>query len=126
MYVTMATLSHYGNTTSLWQHYVTMATLCHMITHFIKPVVHTLPAGSRVYGQSMNHVSLVRCVINYYRNRSLKEQLKALRVKEAEDTKALEDMVQKVEENLVATTVSVCSLLNCCCSTLSCPLTGRS
>ena len=47
-----------------------------------------------------------QCVINYHRNRSLKEQLKALRVKEAEDMKALEDMVQKVEENLVATTVS--------------------
>ena len=51
----------------------------------------------------MNHTY---CVCRYYRNRSLKEQLKALRVKEAEDMKALEDMVQKVEENLVTTTVS--------------------
>ena len=42
----------------------------------------------------------------FHRNNSLKEQLKALRVKEAEDMKALEDMVQRVEENLVATTVS--------------------
>lgn len=43
---------------------------------------------------------------HFHRNHSLKEQLKALRVKEAEDMKALEDMVQRVEENLVATTVS--------------------
>ena len=55
----------------------------------------------------MNHIICCSSiVINYNRNRSLKEQLKALRVKEAEDMKALEDMVQKVEENLVATTVS--------------------
>ena len=42
----------------------------------------------------------------YHRNSKLGEQLQALRKKEAEETKALEDMVAKVEENLVASTVS--------------------
>ena len=41
-----------------------------------------------------------------YRNSKLKEQLQTLKKKEAEETKALEDMVAKVEENLVTTTVS--------------------
>lgn len=35
----------------------------------------------------------------------LKNKMKALKKKEAEDTKVLEDVVQKVESNLVATTV---------------------
>jgi transcriptional regulator NrdR family protein len=38
------------------------------------------------------------------KNSKLGEQLQALRKKEAEETKALEDMVAKVEENLVAST----------------------
>lgn len=41
------------------------------------------------------------------RNSKLSEQLQALKKKEAEETKALEDMVAKVEENLVASTVSM-------------------
>lgn len=41
------------------------------------------------------------------RNSKLSEQLQALKKKEAEETKALEDMVAKVEENLVASTVSI-------------------
>ena len=40
------------------------------------------------------------------RNVSLKNEVKALKKKEAEDTKALEDIVQQVESNLVTTTVS--------------------
>ena len=40
------------------------------------------------------------------RNVLLKIEVEALKKKEAEDTQALEDMVQKVESNLVATTVS--------------------
>jgi len=40
-----------------------------------------------------------------FRNAALRGQIKELKVKEAEDTKALEDMVQKVESNLVTTTV---------------------
>jgi transcriptional regulator NrdR family protein len=39
-----------------------------------------------------------------HRNSKLKEQLQALKKKEAEETKALEDMVAKVEENLVTST----------------------
>ena len=35
----------------------------------------------------------------------MRSQINALKVKEAEDTKALEDMVQLVESNLVTTTV---------------------
>ena len=45
-----------------------------------------------------------------HRNSKLKEQLQALKKKEAEETKALEDMVAKVEENLVTSTVSVPSI----------------
>ena len=41
------------------------------------------------------------------RNNALKDEITALKKKEAEDTKALENMVLKVEENLVTTTVSV-------------------
>lgn len=44
--------------------------------------------------------------MHFYRNSKLCEQLQALRKKEAEETKALEDMVAKVEENLVTSTVS--------------------
>ena len=40
------------------------------------------------------------------RNSRLGVQLQALKKKEAEETKALEDIVAKVEENLVASTVS--------------------
>ena len=40
------------------------------------------------------------------RNAVLKSKIKVLKKKEAEDAKALEDMVQKVESNLVTTTVS--------------------
>ena len=40
-----------------------------------------------------------------FRNASLKSKVKAMKKKEAEDTKALEDVVQKVESNLVTTTV---------------------
>ena len=43
---------------------------------------------------------------HYYRNSKLHDQLQALKKKEAEETKALEDMVAKVEENLVTSTVS--------------------
>jgi transcriptional regulator NrdR family protein len=39
-----------------------------------------------------------------HKNSKLKEQLQALKKKEAEETKALEDMVAKVEENLVTST----------------------
>ena len=42
-----------------------------------------------------------------HRNSKLKEQLQALKKKEEEETKALEDIVAKVEENLVTSTVSV-------------------
>ncbi len=40
-----------------------------------------------------------------HRNKSLKEKIKELRRKEAEETRALEEVVQRVEENLVSTTV---------------------
>ena len=40
-------------------------------------------------------------------NTTLKKKIKNLEKKEAEDTKALADMVQKVEENLVLSAVSV-------------------
>ena len=40
------------------------------------------------------------------RSKTLKEEVKTLKEKEAKETKALEDMVQKVEENLVTATVS--------------------
>ena len=53
-----------------------------------------------------HYIQLSFSCCRFHRNHSLKEQLKALRVKEAEDMKALEDMVQRVEENLVTTTVS--------------------
>lgn len=38
------------------------------------------------------------------RSKSLREEIKALKKKEAKETKALEDMIQKVEENLIAAT----------------------
>ena len=41
------------------------------------------------------------------RNASLKQRVKELKKKEAEETKALEEMVLKVESNLETTTVSV-------------------
>lgn len=41
------------------------------------------------------------------RNTSLQQELVALRRKEEEDTRSLEEMAQKVESNLVATTVSI-------------------
>ena len=44
-------------------------------------------------------------MFDFCRNKALKSSIKALKKKEAEDTKALEDIVQKVESNLVATTV---------------------
>ena len=37
----------------------------------------------------------------------MREEIKALQKKEAKETKALEDMIQKVEENLIAATVSL-------------------
>ena len=42
-----------------------------------------------------------------YRCQSLKDEIRRLKEKEAADTKALEDIVQKVEKNLLVTTVSV-------------------
>ena len=41
-----------------------------------------------------------------HRNSKLREQLQSLKKKETEETKALEDMVAKVEKNLVTSTVS--------------------
>lgn len=41
-----------------------------------------------------------------YRSKSLQEEVKRLKAKEVADAKALEEMVQKVEENLEVTTVS--------------------
>ena len=41
------------------------------------------------------------------RTQSLREEIKLLKAKEEKDAKALEDMVQKVEQNLTRTTVSV-------------------
>ena len=50
------------------------------------------------------------------RNSQLQEQLQALKKKEAEETKALEDMIAKVEENLVTSTVSnLCVFFLCMC-----------
>ncbi len=49
---------------------------------------------------------LSKLVLHYLRNSSLEDEVVALRRKEKEDTRALEDMVQRVESNLVATTVS--------------------
>ena len=42
-----------------------------------------------------------------FRNVSLRQKVKALKKKEAEETKALEEMVLKVESNLEATTVRI-------------------
>ena len=41
-----------------------------------------------------------------FRSQSLKDEVKLLKEKEAKDTKALDDMIQKVEENLKIATVS--------------------
>ena len=51
----------------------------------------------------------------YNRNIKLREQLQSLKKKETEETKALEDMVAKVEKNLVASTVSQHSHCVCTC-----------
>ena len=45
------------------------------------------------------------CTFLCHRNVSLKQKVKALKKKEAEETKALEEMVLKVESNLQTTTV---------------------
>ena len=42
----------------------------------------------------------------FFRSQSLREEIKLLKKKEEKDAKALEDMVQKVEQNLTRTTVS--------------------
>ena len=47
------------------------------------------------------------CVLSDRRSKSLREEIKALKKKEVKETKALEDMIQKVEENLIAATVSL-------------------
>ena len=49
------------------------------------------------------------------RNGKLREQLQSLKKKEAEETKALEDIVAKVEENLVTSTVSCIIVAVCVC-----------
>ena len=46
------------------------------------------------------------------RNTSLKQRVKKLKSKEAEETKALEEMVLKVESNLQTTTVGVYCMLS--------------
>ena len=56
--------------------------------------------------QQCDYRHILMDTIIFLRNKTLREQLKVLKKKDAEDTKALEDMVQKVEENLVTTTVS--------------------
>lgn len=48
-----------------------------------------------------------RVILCYCRNTSLKQRVKELKKKEAEETKALEEMVLKVESNLETTTVSI-------------------
>ena len=72
----------------------------------LPPCSHSLPPHS----PSSHHVhtppTTLTHIHTHFRNSSLKEKLKSLKKKEAEDTKALEDMVLKVESNLVSTTVS--------------------
>ena len=51
-------------------------------------------------------VMIVEVSIFGYRCQSLKDEIRRLKKKEAADTKALEEIVQKVEKNLLVTTVS--------------------
>lgn len=58
----------------------------------------------------------MRLQILYVRSQSLKDEVRLLKEKEAKDTKALDDMVQKIEENLKIATVSMqlsCQLIYC-------------
>ena len=55
----------------------------------------------------INSTVLERISLYTFRNVSLRQKVKALKKKEAEETKALEEMVLKVESNLEATTVRI-------------------
>ena len=54
----------------------------------------------------------MRLQILYVRSQSLKDEVRLLKEKEAKDTKALDDMVQKIEENLKIATVSNATILS--------------